>query len=66
MTGSHPDPDTLAADLRAARRAAADDVRRLVDAVLCGAADLDAFGRWPMPAKRRPRSRAPPPPCGRG
>jgi anthranilate phosphoribosyltransferase len=46
MTGSHPDPDTLAADLRAGRRAAADDVRRLVDAVLCGAADLDAFGRW--------------------
>jgi anthranilate phosphoribosyltransferase len=46
MTGSHPDPDTLAADLRAGRRGAADDVRRLVDAVLCGAADLDAFGRW--------------------
>ena len=46
MTASHPDPDTLAADLRAGRRAAADDVRRLVDAVLSGAADLDAFGRW--------------------
>ena len=46
MTGTPPDPDTLAADLRAGRRAAADDVRRLVDAVLEGTADLDAFGRW--------------------
>jgi anthranilate phosphoribosyltransferase len=46
MTASHPDPDTLAADLRAGRRAEAADVQRLVDAVLEGTADLDAFGRW--------------------
>ena len=46
MSGTQPDPDTLAAELRAGRRAPTDDVRRLVDAVLSGAADLDAFGRW--------------------
>ena len=46
MTVSQPDPDTLAADLRTGHRAAAEDVCRLVDAVLSGAADLEAFGRW--------------------
>lgn len=46
MTGTTPDPDTLAAALRAGRRAAADEIHGLVDAVLSGTVDLDAFGRW--------------------
>ena len=41
-----PDVAALTADLRAGRRAGADEVRRLVDGVLAGAVDLDAFGRW--------------------
>ena len=46
MTGTSPDPDTLAAGLRVGRRASATEIRRLVDAVLAGTVDLDAFGRW--------------------
>ena len=48
MTASapDPDPDTLAAALRAGRREPAAGIRRLVDGVLAGGVDLDAFGRW--------------------
>ncbi|MFM8290867.1 MAG: hypothetical protein ACKOC4_04100, partial [Planctomycetia bacterium] len=46
MTATPPDPDTLAAALRAGRRAPADGIHRLVDAVLAGDVDLEAFGRW--------------------
>jgi len=46
MTDTPADPDTLAAGLHAGRRSSADEVRRLVDAVLAGTVDLDAFGRW--------------------
>lgn len=41
-----PDVASLTADLRGGRRAGADEVRRLVDGVLAGGVDLDAFGRW--------------------
>ena len=43
---SAPDPDTLAAALRGGRREPAAAVRRLVEGVLAGSVDLDAFGRW--------------------
>ena len=43
---SAPDPDTSAAALRAGRREPAAAVRRLVEGVLAGTVDLDAFGRW--------------------
>lgn len=46
MTGNAPDPDTLAADLRAGHRVEAAEIHRLVEAVLAGAVDLEAFGRW--------------------
>jgi anthranilate phosphoribosyltransferase len=46
MTVTPPDPDTLAAALRAGRREPADQIHRLVDAVLSGDVPLDAFGRW--------------------
>lgn len=46
MTGTTPDPDTLAAALRAGHRATAAEIHGLVDAVLSGTVDLDAFGRW--------------------
>ena len=46
MTGTTPDPDTLAAALRAGHRATAAEIHMLVDAVLSGTVDLDAFGRW--------------------
>ena len=40
------DVDAWTANLRAGRRVGADDVRRLVEGVLAGSVDLDAFGRW--------------------
>jgi anthranilate phosphoribosyltransferase len=46
MTDTPADPDTLAAGLHAGRRSSADEIRRLVDAVLAGTVDLEAFGRW--------------------
>ena len=46
MTGTSPDPDTWAAALAAGGRRPAEEVRSLVEAVLDGRADLDAFGRW--------------------
>jgi anthranilate phosphoribosyltransferase len=46
MTPDTPDIDTAMARLRQGLHVGQDDTRRLVDGVLAGTVDLDAFGRW--------------------
>ena len=46
MAGTPPDPDTWASELAAGSRRSADEVRGLVEAVLAGDVDLEAFGHW--------------------
>ena len=41
-----PDVDAAIASLAGGTRLSADEVRRLVEGVLAGTVDLDAFGRW--------------------
>ncbi len=46
VAGATPAADALSQALRQGRRAAAGDVEALVEGVLAGGVDLEAFGRW--------------------